>query len=205
MDELASGYWDWQLPLFLRYGFPMDFRGKLTDLKNALSSHASALQYPEHVSAYIEDELNFKAIYGPFKNKPFGSSTHISPFIRRFKPDSDKRRVIIDLSWPDNASVNHFTSGREYMGTAFKLNYPSIDSYTDKLRTLGRGALMHKIDLSRAFRQLRVDPYDYPLLCLEWQGSFYVDGSYAFGHRTGSMACTRLSDFLRLLYHVLRG
>ena len=56
---------------------------------------------------------------------------------------------------------------------------------------------MHKIDLSRAFRQLKVDPYDFPLLCLEWQGKFYVDGAYAFGHRTGSMACSRLSDFLR--------
>ena len=28
---------------------------------------------------------------------------------------------------------------------------------------------MLKIDLSRAFRQLKVDPEDYPLLCLEWQ------------------------------------
>ena len=43
---------------------------------------------------------------------------------------------------------------------------------------------MHKIDLSRAFRQLKVDPFDYPLLCSEWQGLYYVDGSYAFGHRT---------------------
>ena len=59
---------------------------------------------------------------------------------------------------------------------------------------------MHKIDLSRAFRQLKVDPLDYPLLCLEWQGHFYVDKSYAFGHRTGAMGCSRLSDFLRYVH-----
>ena len=197
IDELAKQYWDWQLPLLLRYGFPMDFKGELSDLKNATLSHNSALQFPEHVTAYLNDELEHKAIYGPFEDKPFGDKTHISPFITRHKPDSNKRRVIIDLSWPENASVNHYTRANEYLGTAFKLNYPSIDSYTDRLKKLGRGALMHKVDLSRAFRQLRVDPYDFPLLCLEWQGKFYVDGAYAFGHRTGAMACSRLSDFLR--------
>ena len=78
---------------------------------------------------YLKDEIAHKAIYGPYADKPFGSLTHISPFITHYKPDTEKRRVIIDLSWPKNASVNHFTSGTEYLGTAFKLNYPSIDSF----------------------------------------------------------------------------
>ena len=34
VDELAASYWDWQLPLFLRYGFPMDFRGSHLDLRD---------------------------------------------------------------------------------------------------------------------------------------------------------------------------
>ena len=190
LDVLAKDYWDWQLPLLLRYGFPMDFKGNSTDLENATVSHSSALQFSEHVTAYLQDELHHNAMYGPFDSKPFGEFTHVSPFITRHKPDSNKRRVIIDLSWPDKASVNHFTSSNCYLGTAFKLHYPSIDTYTDRLRKLGRGALMHKIDLSRAFRQLRVDPCDFPLLCLEWQDHYYVDASYAFGHRTGSMACS---------------
>ena len=29
IDKLAASYWDWLLPLFLRFGFPMDFRGWL--------------------------------------------------------------------------------------------------------------------------------------------------------------------------------
>ena len=200
LDVLAEGYWDWQLPLLLRCGFPMDFKGNAADLKNAMASHASALQFPDHVTAYLHDEIKHQAVYGPFITKPFGDKTHISPFITRHKPDSDKKRVIIDLSWPDKASVNYFTSSNNYLGTAFKLYYPSIDTYTDRLRKLGKGALLHKIDLSRAFRQLKVDPYDYPLLCLEWKGQYYVDASYAFGHHTGSMAYSRLSDFLRYVH-----
>ena len=72
--------------------------------------------------------------------------------------------------------------------------------FIDRLRSLGKGCHMFKIDLSRAFRQLKVDPADYPLLCLEWQDSFYLDTCYAMGHRTGSMGCSRLSDFLGYLH-----
>ena len=124
----------------------------------------------------------------------------MSPFITRNKPDSNKRRVIIDLSWPHGASVNQYTKANEYLGTAFKLNYPSVDTFVERLVSLGRGCHMLKIDLSRAFRQLKVDPADYPLLCLKWQGSYYLDTAYAFGHRTGSMGCSRLSYFLRYLH-----
>ena len=180
IDKLADGYWDWQLPLFVRYGFPMDFKGTHEDLISCTDSHPSVLQFPDHVTAYLHDEIQHQAIFGPFKSKPFGEITHISPFITRNKQDSDKRRVIIDLS--------------------FKLCYPSVDTFTDRLRQLGRGALMHKINLSHAFRQLKVDPADYPLLCLLWQDKYYADGSYAFGHRTGTMGCSRLTDFLRYLH-----
>ena len=87
-----------------------------------------------------------------------------------------------------------------YLVTAFKLNYLSVDTFVERLRSLGKGCQMFKIDLSRVFWQFKVDPGDYPLLCLEWQDSFYRDTCYAFGHRTGSMGCSRLSDFLRYLH-----
>ena len=98
------------------------------------------------------------------------------------KQDSDKRRVIINLSWQAGASVNHFTDNNIYMGTAFKLSYPSIDTFTDRLRSLGGGALMLKIEVSRVFYQLKVNPADFPLLCLYWNDAFYVDEAYAFSH-----------------------
>ena len=54
---------------------------------------------------------------------------------------------------------------------------------------------MLKIDLSRAFCQLKVDPADYPLK----MARLLLSG-HAFGHRTGSMGCSRLSDFIRYLH-----
>ena len=88
------------------------------------------LQFSDHVTAYLHDEMQHQAIYGPFKRKPFGEITHISPVITKqdiTKQDSDKRQVIIDLSWPIGASVNYYIDSNEYMGTAFELCYPSVE------------------------------------------------------------------------------
>ena len=53
-----------------------------------------------------------------------------------------------------------------YLNTVFKLQYPTFDVITDHLAKIETSALIYKIDLSRAFRQLPIDPHDYNLLCL---------------------------------------
>ena len=70
------------------------------------------------------------------------------------KPDSENRRIIIDLSWPLGASVNAFTTSNVYLNTVFKLQYPTIDNIISTPIKLGPGTLLYKVDLSRVFRQL---------------------------------------------------
>ena len=106
----------------------------------------------------------------------------------------------MDLSWPVENSVNRFTPINEYFGTLFRLQFPTIDDFTCRLRELGPGAEMFKVDLSRAFRQLHVDPFDYPKLCLAWQGKYFVDFRIAFGHRIGALACSRFTDGIRYIH-----
>ena len=117
----------------------------------------------------------------------------------RDKPDSDNRRVIIDLSWPAKASVNYFHKDNVYLQTVYKLQYPTIDSITHHLTKLGKGTLLYKVDLSRAFRQLPIDPHDYDLLALRWKDSYYCDLFTAFGFKEGSQFCSRLTDLFRYL------
>ena len=69
-----------------------------------------------------------------------------------------------------------------YLNTAYKLQYPTVDDITAYLRELGSEALIYKVDLSRAFRQLPIDPSDYNLLCLKWGGKYYSDKFCPFGH-----------------------
>ena len=52
--------------------------------------------------------MSHGAIWGPYTEPPYGKDTQISPFMTRDKSDSNNRRVIIDLRWPERASINHF-------------------------------------------------------------------------------------------------
>ena len=58
----------------------------------------------------------------------------------------------------------------------------------------GRGCYMWKSDLSRAYRQLRVDPLDYPLLAIQHKGSIFVDICPSFGCRASGSAQQRVSN-----------
>ena len=200
LDKLCGDYWDWQLPLFLRFGFPLDFPQEArSKLISSNVNHASALQYPGDIKHYLETEIKHKAIVGPFHSPPFGDNTQVSPFMSRPKPDSTNRRVIIDLSWPKEASVNHFTLDNVYLNSVFKLQYPTIDTITEQLGKLGTSALIYKVDLSRAFCQLPIDPHDYNLLCLGWDKAYYCDLRCPFGEKIGSSLCSHLTDLFRYL------
>ena len=124
LDELSSDYWDYQLNSFLKFGFPLDFpKDKESQLSATDTSHASARDHLRHIEAYLRTEMEHNAITGPYKDPPYGESTHVSPFMSREKVDSDNRRIIIDLSWPQEASINHFTIANQYLSTAYKLSH----------------------------------------------------------------------------------
>ena len=140
-------------------------------------------------------EKSFGAIIGPFKEPPI-NDLHFSPFMTRHKPNSDTRRVILDLSWPRGESVNAGVEKDAFLGADFKLSFPSIDDLTKELVKIGKGAHIFKVDVSRAFRHLNVDPRDYDLLGLNWNG-MYIDTRIPFGSRHGSQFMQRTSDAVR--------
>ena len=91
-------YWGGQLLSFLACGFPLDLHSKPTASKDFVN-HSSAIKYGPHVQHYLDTELQHSAILGPFSKSPI-SGLHLSPIMTRPKQGADKRRVIIDLSWP---------------------------------------------------------------------------------------------------------
>ena len=183
-------YWDWQLPLLIKFGFPLDF-----DRNNVIThqevNHKSALDYPDHVETYLQEEIDHKAILGPYKDSPI-DNLHISPFMTRDKPNSSNRRVIIDLSWPHGGSVNAGVPTDRYLGTDFVLTYPSVDNITQEVLKLGRGCKIFKVDISRAFRHVPIDPRDLDLLGLHWKDYFIP-----FGFKQGLSIFQRISDVVR--------
>ena len=55
----------------------------------------------------------------------------------RYKPNSDQRRVIVDLSWPHGNSVNSGIGKNFYLGLHF--TFPTVDDITTELKALGGG------------------------------------------------------------------
>ena len=118
----------------------------------------------------------------------------------RHKPNSDRLHVITDLSWPQGASVNSGINKNTYLDSQFDLTFLSVDDITNEVKCLGRGALLYKVDVSCAFRHVKVDPGDYDLLGLEWNGT-YVDTCLPFGTWHRSQIFHRISDAVCFLMH----
>ena len=94
---LLSEYWEKQLVQSIKFGFLLDFNRYLP-LCHENVNHKTATNFPSDIEAYIQ-ELKYGALLGRFKEMPLEGG-HISPFMTHPKPDSDRHRVIIDLSWP---------------------------------------------------------------------------------------------------------
>ena len=183
-------YWDNQIVALLQYGFPLDFdRSGL--LQSAYLNHSSALKFPDHVQKYIETEKKYGVILGPFDEFPF--QCHVSPFLTRHKPYSNNRRVILDLSFSQGKSVNDGVQKDIYLNTYFELNYPSVDAVVNRLKLLGTEALLYKIDISQAFRHIRIDPGDLDLLGLQHE-QLFIDCMLPFGFCHGSIFFQRCTD-----------
>ena len=165
-------YFDKQLCDLIEFGFPLDF-DRSRHLESTLVNHASGRNFSDHIDKYLQEELEFEAILGPFDYPPI--QMHVSPFMTKEKSGSDSRRAIIDLSFPKGSSVNDGVAKNSYLGTEFRMHYPSVDSIIRTLKNLGPSARIFKVDISRAFRQLKVDPGDIDLLGLKHNNQLYLD------------------------------
>ena len=54
--------------------------------------------------------------------------------------------------------------GEWYLGEQISIRLPTVQFMVDRLLELGPGAYMFKTDLAQGYRQLRIDPSDWPLL-----------------------------------------
>ena len=62
------------------------------------------------------------------------------------------------------------------------------------LSTLGKGALMGKVDLKSAFRMVPVRRQDWELLGIKWKEAYYVDTCLPFGLGFGSTCLPKPSN-----------
>lgn len=118
---------------------------------------------------YISRGLSFDHIAGPFSEQSF------SPFVSSPlgivpKSEPGKFRIIHDLLYPKNNSVNTNIPKENSV-----VQYDTINWVINLVQQYGPYCLMTKTDIEDASWIIPINPSDYYLLSLSWEGTFYFD------------------------------
>lgn len=202
-EQLLTGYHDAQVVEFARYGWPVDRDDRVPLPKGTTRNHKGATDYPEAVNEHITRELELGALAGPFDDVPLENFVS-SPINSRPKRNSDKKRIIMDLSWePGGPSVNAGISKDRYLGEEVRLRYPTVRTLIKRIKELvHRGEeqiLMYKRDWARAFSQLMLDPGCYHYIGFYWQGKYYFSKVVPMGLVSACLACQRTTSAVRYI------
>ena len=188
-----QSYHDAHVVDFQRFGWPVSYTAENLPTSSS-SNHPSAVDFADHVEHYINTELGYHAIAGPFSTNPLHQPLICSPLQTVRKRGSNQRRVVMDLSYPPQLSVNSGITASSYLNEPYKLRLPSINRLCQFILHHGRGCLVYKKDLRRAYRQLPIDPKDCHLLGFTFNGRLYFDTRCPFGLRTSAMICQRTTS-----------
>ena len=140
---------------------------------------------------------------GPYQKIPFEGPIGISPLSTRPKKNSQERRVILDLSFPIGNAVNDGIPKDSYLGLKAQLTFPKTDQLALRIFQLGKGCLLFKIDLSRYFRQIPLDPGDYSLIGYVIGGDIYFDKVLPMGMRSAPYIAQRITDAIAFIHRSL--
>ena len=103
----------------------------------------------------------------------------------------------MDLSQPFGASVNDFIPNGK-----FGMSYVRVDDAVEMVLRRGKRALMAKVDVENAFRNVPVRPKDWPLLGFEWRGvgAYFHDVVLAFGLQSGLFLFDQFAKVLEWIF-----
>ena len=159
--------------------------------QSAKANMLSATQHPSVVQAYLREESMAGNLAGPFS-----PSVTQGVILNRFgvipkqnKPD--KWRLIVDLSHPNEHSVNDGISEDDA-----SITYSSVADAARFIVEAGQGAQLAKIDIASAFRIIPVHPDDRHLLGMFWDNSVFIDKQLPFGLRSAPAIFNAYADAL---------
>ena len=154
-----------QLLEMIKFGFPLGYMGPPSNTLHVVN-HSSAIEFADQVQSFIDKEVAEGALVGPFLAVPFSPWAHVSPLMSRPKSDGVKHRIISDLTFPPESSVNAYIqkNSTSALGEVGEHTLPTVADFVEDLRDVGVGAYMFTLDVARAYKNFRVDPLDWPLM-----------------------------------------
>ena len=196
LEQELTGYPDMHMVNYLLSGFKQGFRIGYEGLDFPLITNnlPSAIDNPEQVTAAIIKELERGHTVGPFIYPPF-ENYRCSPLGAVPKKDGT-HCLIIDLSSPNGQSINDFIYKEDYSVT-----FSKFDDVVSMVKSLGRSALMAKLDIRHAFSPCPVSLVDWHLLGTHWEGFYFIELRLPFGLRSSVFI---FNSFANALEWILR-
>ena len=153
-----------------KYGFKIPFKGQRG--YSYSSNHGSALNNPDIISKKLMNEVELGRVAGPYDYLPL-EHLKISPIGLVPKSTPGDFRLIFDLSFPRGSSIN---AGIDQEDSS--VIYTNFDEVKKMVLKEGKGSYLIKTDIKSAFRLLPINPSDFELLGMKFQGKYY-------SHRAG--------------------
>ena len=192
--QLLRGYEDMEVIEWLKYGFSISRADEVGDPTPNIKNHLRAVLFPETLDEYVEKEVCLRATLGPFSISLFINRIGISPLSTRPKRDSNKRRVIMDLSFPPGRSVNDGIDKTHYCGVPITLMYPTVDTLARRIVELGNNVLIWKKDLVQAFCQIPLCPREFLLIGFRWRNLLYFNKVVPMELHSAAYICQRVTN-----------
>ena len=197
-SHVLSGYFDRQ-PILdgIRYGWDLSLVGNPTP-KDARRNHPSALNHRDDTQEYISKELAHGCLVGPISSPPF--SVACSPLGSVPKTGSSTQRTITDCSF-NGRGINSWIPQQWYRGSPCKILLPGTKDIVASIQKIrakfpGQKILGFKMDLSRYYRNIWVDPGQARHLGIRWEGKVYIDLVFSFGNRAAMVPAQRMAEAL---------
>ena len=185
------------------YGFSLQYCGPPIPTSTGVTNHQSANEHMDKVNSYIATELQHGALLGPFDTNPF-SWCHISPMMTRPKSGAEPndRRVIVDLSFPPAHNVNMAITPNTVDGVKYEHRLPTTDDLVRIIQQDDYKGWLYSVDISRAYRNFPLDPFDWPLTGIARGHHTLIDVAMPFGARCSSLFMQMIANYITRHLHV---
>ena len=154
---------------------------------------------------YIDQELKFGALMGPFDENELPFYTYCSPLNMVPKKNSETRRTVVDCS-QIGTGINSFIDAHMHRGKYWKLSLPTSQSIIARIqrahaRYPGQRILIFKLDFQRWYRWFILDPVSSIFFAIRWRGKIFLDTALSFGNWGAALAALRV---IWAIVHFLR-
>ena len=148
---------------------------QLKQLKGGLMRNAqSAIQHGAAFTGTLEKWIIDGFVAGPFLSPPlpeFRANTIMAI------EQKDKVRPVLNMSCPEGSSFNDNVDEQAVP----KVRMSSARQFGQAVLRAGQGALMSKLDMKDAYKNVPAKVEDYRLQGMQWLGAYFVDTQQIFG------------------------